>query len=671
MPLSHHESLPDVSIVIPVFNKLELTRVCIESILARGAQASFEIIVVDNGSDDGTAQWLARQVKAGRLKAIINQQNQGFSRGCNQGAAEAEGRFILFLNNDMEVMEHWLDPMVTTLDNDPEVGLVGGRLLFPDGSIQHAGVALVRNDNPNAADLMGVHLAYQLPAHSPGACRPLSLQIVTGACLMIRKHIFADLEGFDTGYWNGNEDVDLCLRAGEAGWKVVYRPESRITHYESQSGPERWAKVGQNVTRLNEIWKDRAQPDLIGPNDFDLQPASTNKIRSYTERRLLRPSEVPTEGDTVSVIVLTWNALEYTKQCAASLLEHTDSRHELLFVDNGSRPDTLEYLKNLEREHQQVRVIFNDRNLGFAAGNNVGIAAARGRHVCLLNSDTVVTDRWLENLLAHFPKDAQTGLVGPLTNSITGDQKLETVNYDQDTCGGLGKFAKQLTKGKTGQGEESLWVVGFCVLIRDQLLERLGGLDESFGRGNFEDTDYCLRAFMAGFRSLIAKDSFVHHFGNRSFKDGQLDYHAEMMEKHEIFRQKWNLPPSDPQDCTINPAALRSLGFIPALHFHRLPGLATLPLWDWEKENWLRRGEAFFQEGRLDEAKRVFRQVLDLCPGHNQAANNLACTLWQTQDAINDRPEALKILNEILKRDPENEDARWNLEQMQPETVSV
>jgi GT2 family glycosyltransferase len=87
---------------------------------------------------------------------------------------------------------------------------------------------------------------------------PKYFQIVTGAALMVRREIFSSLGGFDEAYWNGNEDVDLCLRAGESGWKVVYRPESVIIHFESQSGEERWAKVQDNVRRFNEIWDNRA-----------------------------------------------------------------------------------------------------------------------------------------------------------------------------------------------------------------------------------------------------------------------------------------------------------------------------------------------------------------------------------------------------------------------------
>ncbi|PID80049.1 hypothetical protein CSB20_08430 [bacterium DOLZORAL124_64_63] len=664
MPLSRPDTRPDVSVVIPVFNKLEMTRVCVESILEHGAQALFEIIVVSNGSTDGTDQWLTEQSRRGHLKAVLNQRNEGFSAGCNTGAAAASGRYILFLNNDMEVTPDWLDPMVTTLDNDPAVGIVGARLLFPDGTIQHGGVALVQKTGTDGTPhIEGIHVGYRMDGASPGNNTPRHMQIVTGAALLIRREVFTEVGGFDTGYWNGNEDVDLCLKAGEKGWQTVYRPESVIYHFESQSGPERWTAVQENVRRFNTIWQGRAQPDMTQPpSGKALQATKTNRIRTYTPPRVRRPATATRASDSVSIIVLTWNALDYTRRCAESLLRHTDPRHEILFVDNGSRADTIAYLQDLERDHAQVRVILNGENLGFAGGNNVGLAAARGRHVCLLNSDTVVTAGWLDPMVRVLDSDPRVGLVGPMTNSITGPQKLDSVPYDEETLDGLDEFAAQLAERLGGQVVPTLWVVGFCVLIRGALLEQIGGLDTSFGQGNFEDTDYCLRAFIAGQNSVIVPDSFVHHFGSRSFAAGRVDYHALMAEKKAIFQSKWAAKGNAPGELSIDPEFLISQGFVAPLHFHPLPGLENLPLWEWEKRQWLAKGEQFFQREHFDGAARIFQRLLDFCPGHPQAINNLACSLWRLGRVA----EAVNLLEKLLREHPENEDARWNLEQIAP-----
>ena len=672
---------PDVSIVMPVYNKLDLTRACVASLYEHAVAATWELIVVDNGSSDGSADWLAEQDTEGRLHHLANPENRGFAQGCNLGAESANGRYVLFLNNDMEVTPGWLDPLVATLDRDPEVGIVGSRLLYPDGTIQHAGVALVENRQGATPTLEGIHAAQGKPADARSAARPQVMQIVTGACLLIRREILDLTGGFDEAYWNGNEDVDLCLKTGELGWQTVYRPESVVIHYESQSGPERWAQVQANVDRLNGTWQGRAKPDLIRQADGAISRPEPCRIRNYIDPRLHLARSTPTgplrnadAHPTASVIVLTWNALEYTRLCAESLLAYTDLRHELIFVDNGSRPDTIAFLEDLAAHHENVRVILNGENLGFAAGNNVGIAAARGDYVCLLNSDTVVTEDWLERLITAAEADPKVGLVGPVTNSITGNQRLSRTGYDENSLQGLDAFAAKRAVKEARRTEQALWIVGFCMLIRKDLIERIGGLDEGFGQGNYEDTDYCLRAFLAGYHSIVAKDCFVHHFGSRSFVEGRVDYATQIDEKFEIFRRKWHLDPSVRVTGNLNLEFLVTLGFLPPLHFHPLPESPLVqvhPVGPWELDRWLSRGEVLFQADLLAQATDLFAAIVARFPGCSRAENDLACTLWQAAKAQTDAGIAGKMLatavaslESLLSREPDNEDARWNLQEI-------
>jgi GT2 family glycosyltransferase len=663
MPRSDGSNRPDVSIIIPVMDKLALTRACLASLDAAPCAASWELLVIDNGSTDGSGAWLADEERAGRLTLLSPGENLGFAAACNAGADRARGRHLMFLNNDTEVTPGWLDPLVTTLDRDPRVWAAGSKLLYPDGTIQHGGVALVEAERGPLTLLEGIHLAHHKPADFPGAARAQRLQACSAACLLVRADVFADLDGFDTAYWNGNEDVDLCLRLGEAGGRIVYRPESVVVHHESQSGPERWAKVSENVKLLNERWRGRAVPDFRRAADGTITAGPAGRIALYTAPvARLAPDPAP---DTVSVVVLTWNALEYTRLCAESLLRHTDPRHELLFVDNGSEQDTLDYLAALERDHSRVTVVRNGANLGFAGGNNVGLAAARCEHVCLLNSDTVVTEGWLERLLAPLA-DPAVGLVGPVTNSITGDQKLPAVGYDERTLAGLADFAHRIAGEQRGNLSPALWVVGFCVLLRRGLVERIGGLDEGFGQGNYEDTDYCLRAFLAGWRAVVARDCFIHHFGSRSFVAGRVDYARQIDAKWRVFRRKWNLPPEARQDGRIDLERLVREGFAPVLHAEPLPpgGRAVnLPLPAWEAARWLDHAEALFALGRLEEAGKALRAILRDHPDHTRAASDLACVLWQG-DPEHGLEEAVGLLETVLEREPGNADARHNLTEM-------
>ena len=145
----------------------------------------------------------------------------------------------MFLNDDTIPQAGWLEALCAPF-TDPQVGITGGKLTYPDGRIQHAGVYLDRPD--------GILTAHNVLTDEPS--RPV--EAVTGACLAIRRDTWDELDGFDTGFRNGYEDIDLCLRARDAGWQVWYTADAHVVHHESQSGPARWTHVRQNVIRLQE-----------------------------------------------------------------------------------------------------------------------------------------------------------------------------------------------------------------------------------------------------------------------------------------------------------------------------------------------------------------------------------------------------------------------------------
>ncbi len=246
-PVTVKEKSPQVSIIIPVLNNLALTRQCIDAILANTPQGLYEVLVVDNASTDGTRGFLQQEEKAGRLRAIFNTSNRGFAHACNQAAQQAKCRRLLFLNNDTVVQSGWLGAMFDAAAK-PGIGVVGARLLYADGKIQHAGIEFINGvpDHPHrcaAADL-------------PEVNRFRELDMVTGACLLIRSELFLQLGGFDEIYKNGVEDVDLCLRARTAGWKVVYEPKAVVYHLEGQSAG-RFDHVRENLQIFFERWGKR------------------------------------------------------------------------------------------------------------------------------------------------------------------------------------------------------------------------------------------------------------------------------------------------------------------------------------------------------------------------------------------------------------------------------
>ncbi len=233
-------------------------------------------------------------------------------------------------------------------------------------------------------------------------------------------------------------------------------------------------------------------------------------------------------SDLISVIIPCCNQLTYTKLCIESVLRHSREPFELIVVDNGSTDGTKEYLAAVP--HGKIRCGFAD-NRGFAIACNEGMRAASGKYLVLLNNDTIVTDGWLEGLT-----DCDAGLAGPVSNCARGVQQIP-VNYGH--VNDIGAFAAKRRTDYAGRFMQTDRLGGFCLMIRRDVYERIGGLDERFGLGFFEDDDYCVRALHAGFLLNIALDVFIHHFGNKTIEGLGIDARALMTENLERFRDKW------------------------------------------------------------------------------------------------------------------------------------
>lgn len=239
----------------------------------------------------------------------------------------------------------------------------------------------------------------------------------------------------------------------------------------------------------------------------------------------------------VSIIMLTFNQLEDTRQTVESLFKYTHSDFELIFVDNGSVDETRSYLEQLQETTPNVRLIFNDRNLGFAKANNQGMKIANGDYILLLNNDVILTEGWLERMLACAESDPSIGVVGPVTNSAVGQQVVEfPLGHHAD---GVQKFACIQLLENAGYWFEIHRIIGFCLLVKRGVIEKIGMLDERFGPGGFEDYDFCLRVKQAGYRIMVAKDVFVYHMGGRGYTKNNLDYDQLRYQNVRIFIEKW------------------------------------------------------------------------------------------------------------------------------------
>jgi len=834
---------PEVSIVIPVFNKVDYTRKCLEMIAQNTPAGVCEIIVIDNASTDETKSLLSNLKDC--VKYIENERNLGYAKANNQAARIAAGKYLLFLNNDTEVLPSWLEPLVKIMDERSEIGIAAPKLIYPNGTIQHCGKVW---RNVTGHDSHPEHLYLCEPGNSVYVNNSREFSMVTGACIIVRRDEFVDVGMFDENYENGWEDDDLCYAFTSKGRRIFYCAESTVIHHENVtlkesfstatfkknrerffckwgqmverddlkyyiedgfalsrskfSGKLEWAHKGTpkadaksvlvsnlvrggdvllTTTLLPEIRKRHpharitfacapafaeilegnpyvdeimpfgqnhysekdwnkvaelastyeaaylAQPipdlgqdffttlrdgnwhltdifaakagvyhyhrnpelylkdkdiadamDVIGRNGIDtgkpyvvFHYAAQDDFKSWNPdemKKLIQkmhacypslqyvliggkesesvagPNLVNVSGKTTilqsaaiiskaecfigvdslpahltthqqtpaiilfggtlqrfcgpqndnaraieksradmitaddvarslrelpqfrnidagslpsvlgvvsrplvtgmtSIVILTFNELKYTRECIESIKRHTPEPHEVIFVDNASKDGTVKWLRKIVAKHTNYRLIENDKNEGFAKGCNQGIEASSGEYILLLNNDVVVTDNWLSGMLECLNSAPDTGIVGPMTNNISGPQKIRDVDYK--TMGRMHDYAKLFREMHRYRRIAFRRIVGFCMLFRRQLADKIGLLDTSFGTGNFEDDDYCLRAALAGYRNLVAGDVFIHHYGSRSFIGNRIDYGAAMSGNIKIFEEKWTGIPVD------------------------------------------------------------------------------------------------------------------------------
>ncbi|UBZ18739.1 hypothetical protein JS609_01845 [Bacillus subtilis] len=260
-----------------------------------------------------------------------------------------------------------------------------------------------------------------------------------------------------------------------------------------------------------------------------------------------------------SIIVLTYNQLALTKQCLESIWKHTNNDCiEVIVIDNGSHDGTRDYLKQIT----SIKAIFNKTNEGFAKACNQGLEVASGDNILFLNNDTVVTNQWLEPMIKLLYQDDKIGMVGPVSNYVSGPQQVP-VNYTN--VEEIEDFSRLYCLQQRGRSKAVLRLVGFCLLVKKKVLDEVGGFDERFVGGSFEDDDLSLRVLQAGYQLIIALDSFVHHHGHATFTGNpDLSINQLYEENRQRFIDKWKVDvttffDSQPQLTALVPAEADSI----------------------------------------------------------------------------------------------------------------
>ena len=268
---------PMVSIVIPCYNQIHYTYACLQSILEFTKDVTYEVIIADDVSTDATAE-IGRFVDG--LVICRNKTNQGFLRNCNQAAKAAKGKYIMFLNNDTKVTEGWLSSLVNLIESDDTIGMVGSKLVYPDGRLQEAGGIIWsdgsgwnygRLDDPDKAEYNYVK----------------DVDYISGAAILLSVDLWKQIGGFDERFAPAYcEDSDLAFEVRKAGYRVVYQPLSKVIHFEGVSNGTDVNGTGlkryqvENSQKLKEKWADEFKKQCVNdgnPNPFRARERSQGK----------------------------------------------------------------------------------------------------------------------------------------------------------------------------------------------------------------------------------------------------------------------------------------------------------------------------------------------------------------------------------------------------------
>ena len=274
-------------------------------------------------------------------------------------------------------------------------------------------------------------------------------------------------------------------------------------------------------------------------------PASTRmELREWAlnhtwDRRAQELLQSIENNPKISVIILMWNHGLLTLNCLKSVYERSDYNNlEVILIDNGSDLSESMIITDWIRRNNQNQTIYvkNDQNLGFAAGNNVGLKLATGDFIVLLNNDTEVTPGWIWRSLKHFSKNPRLGLLGPSTNNCGNEARVKLHNRDDNWLEEvLPRFGLRETRAIQTNN-----LAFFCVFISRSVLNDVGLISEEFGKGYFEDDDYCRRVEASGYEMTIARDVFIYHQMSASFDLLGDSVKADLFNNNKrIYESKW------------------------------------------------------------------------------------------------------------------------------------
>ena len=232
----------------------------------------------------------------------------------------------------------------------------------------------------------------------------------------------------------------------------------------------------------------------------------------------------------LSIIIPVHNQVKYTKMCLESIRLNTSEDYEIIVINNASKDATVPYLS----QFPDISIIHNKENLGFARSVNQGLSTARGEYLIVLNNDCLVFPGWEQSLM-RAAQIQDVGIIGVMSNFAASPQLIRIQNKDLNS---LSQVAQEIREKNHNSIISVTRIAGLCMLIKRELIDRIGGFDPRFGLGFFEDDDFCLRSILSGYRNVIAQDVFVYHFGSMTFRSKRPLKEKLMRENWQKFKEK-------------------------------------------------------------------------------------------------------------------------------------
>lgn len=634
----------DISVLLMTSNDGAILKESISTILSC-IKSPGEILVINRSSNENAAGRLLELEGSDHgsrnVKAITEQTGANPVRSWNRGLSQCTGSIIVLCRESEHIDSAALCSMLSFAEQHPDADILVPWLPMLFNAQQPSGTlnAVPVSSPPVCLDKIPIPRLRSLPF------------------MIIRSSVLKNIGGFDAGFRDDHLAwYDLIMRSSLMGHQMISMEDAKASGVDVLRTPieeidpekrdwgifiEKWGIPEGNQLPL--ACTDIGHKETLEPFELFCSLGDGEGSLSDTRDKDHPLSHQNINGKPIgltSIIILCFNQIAYTRQCLQSIEKYTSVPHELILVDNGSTDGTRAFLEEYARGHIACTLILNKDNRGYAGGNNQGITAAKGEYVLLLNNDVIVTQGWLKRLIAHIESDADIGMAGPVSNSVSGPQQIEHVTYGENLIK-MQQFAQDYSKINAGRIRNVLRLVGFCLLIKRNVLNIIGGLDEAYITGNFEDDDLCLRSLIAGYKNIFAHDVFIHHFGSMTFRGNAIDYHATMEDNRKRFADKWK-----------GIIELNDMGY----NHHLTKELQIKKLMEW--------GEERFSKGNVSAAIKIFERILKLDTTNSQALNNLGVIQWQLGDAAS----AIRTFQSALTLNPKDSDALSNLVQAATET---